>query len=550
MEKLTPSGSTSKTNGRTVRAWWVYLAINAALIPIYFLATRGIAQHVLFYAYGVSSAVAIICGVSSQAPARARAWLFVAVGLLLFALGDVAFDVYASSGVTPVPSLADVLYLGAYPALAAGTALFARSRAKHGDIAAVLDGAIVAIGAGVAAWVFLMKPYADDRTLTVAAQAVPIAYPALDLLLIAVVARLMFGRGSRAPAFRLLAIGLVALLIADGLFAFATLHGTYRDGSVVDLGWLLCYALLGAAALHPSMSRLTQPSADARLSRGRLATVTLAAAALTAPVMLMIQDARGENNSVMILAAMSGVTFLLVLARVSIATRALDAAYRRVSRARDHQRVVTEAAVALLGAGDVTAAVTAAVEAAAALAADRSGWSAYATIDTDAPSVLATVGISRSSSRAQLAQQIVHTWAASTPPSGPELVSVTDEPGPGPGLASSAEHIVAAPIMVNDALRGVLLVGDVANPMPDFVPLLVVLSSQLSLRAPNRGSHRGAAAPEQRTQVPFPGAALVGRRHLGRARRVDRLGQSGSPRRTRQGTRNPCRIATARPCPS
>ncbi|MBV8950449.1 MAG: PAS domain S-box protein [Actinobacteria bacterium] len=339
-----------------------------------------------------------------------------------------------------------------------------------------------------------MKPYVNDRTLTLVAQAVPIAYPALDLLLIAVVARLMFGRGSRAPAFRLLAMGLVALLVADGLFAFATLHGTYRNGSTIDLGWLLCYGLVGAAALHPSMTRLTEASLHVPLSRGRFATLTLAAAALAAPVMLMIQDARGQNSSVLILAAMAGVTFLLVLARVGIVTRALDAAYRRATRARDHQRLITEAAVALLAAGDITAAVAAAVQAAATLADERSGWSAYATIDTDPPAVLATVGVSRSSSLAQLAQHIVHSWAASNPPSTPVRVSATEQRGC-LGVGSTTEQIVAAPIVVKGTLRGVLLVGGIAGEMNDFRPLLGVLCSQLSLAL------QTAAATEERLRA-------------------------------------------------
>jgi diguanylate cyclase (GGDEF)-like protein/PAS domain S-box-containing protein len=272
----------------------------------------------------------------------------------------------------------------------------------------------------------------------------------------------------------------VALLVADSIFPITTLQGTYTDGSMIDLAWLLCYGLLGAAALHPSMSRLTEPTADGPLTRGRLAMLTLAAAAFAAPVMLLIQDMRGQNSSVFLLAAMSGVTFLLVLARLGILTRALERAYCSVTRARDRQRVLTQAAVALLGAGDTTAAVQAAVRAAAALAADASGWSAYAAIDAGGTSVVATLGVSRSSLGAQLVQQIADTWAASAPPSAPTLVSATQLLGRH-GLVSSTEPTVAAPVVVDDALRGVLLVGGITNGTSDFLPTLALLSSQLSL---------------------------------------------------------------------
>jgi diguanylate cyclase (GGDEF)-like protein/PAS domain S-box-containing protein len=472
------SGGNRSVNRLTDRASWLYLAINVALLPVYFLVTRGAAQKVLFYVYGLSSVAAILWAVRTHAPQRRRAWMALTVGLLLFVMGDMAFDFYARSGHTPVPSFADALYLAAYPMLALGTALFVRSRGRNGDVAAMIDGAIVAIGAGVAAWVFLMKPYADDRTLGLAGRVVPIAYPALDLLLIAAVARLVLGRGSREPAFRLLAGGLVALLAADAFFAFATLHQTYADGSVIDLGWIVCYALVGAAALHPSMSQLTEP-AEVELARGRFAMLTLAAAALAAPLMLMVQDGRGDTSSVFVLAAMAAATFLLVLGRVGILTRALDAAYRRVARAGDRQRVLTETALSLVGAGDPTSVARAAVRAAADLAGDRSGWSAYAAVDGDSPSVVAAMGVSRTSPRARLAQTLVSTWSASEPPTGPVALPTDDVRVQRRGPA--AEPAVSVPVVVDGSLRGALLVGGIANGGSDVLPALALLSSQLSL---------------------------------------------------------------------
>jgi diguanylate cyclase (GGDEF)-like protein/PAS domain S-box-containing protein len=476
-------GGNSGINPLTARVSWLYVAINVAFLPAYFLSTHGAVRHVLFYAYGLSCVAAIVWAARTHAPQRRRAWLALAAGLLLFAMGDMAFDLYARGGHTPVPSIADALYLAAYPMLAFGAALFARSRARHGDLAAMIDGGIVAIGAGVAAWVFLMKPYADDRTLDLAARVVPIAYPALDLLLVAAVARLVLGLGSRAPAFRLLAAGLVALLVADAFFAFATLHHTYTDGSVIDLGWILSYALVGAAALHPSMSQPREP-AVVDLTRGRLAMLALGAAALSAPLMLIIQNVRGDNSSVFVLAAMSGATFLLVLARLGILTRALDGAYRRVVRSRDRQHVLTETGLALVGAADPTSVVRAAVGAAAELAGDRSGWSAYAEVDGNDASVVATRGVSPTSPRAQLARHLVHMWTASEPPAGPVLLSATDDLL-AHGLSPSSEPTAVAPIVVDGSLRGVLLVGGVANGTADFLPTLALLSSQLSLAVQN-----------------------------------------------------------------
>jgi hypothetical protein len=94
--------------------------------------------------------------------------------------------------------------------------LLVRYRVRGADLPSALDGVMVAIGLGVLAWVFVMAPHAHDRTLSVAERIVPIAYPALDLLLVAVVVRLLLSRGVHNPSFRLLAVSVVALCADRG----------------------------------------------------------------------------------------------------------------------------------------------------------------------------------------------------------------------------------------------------------------------------------------------------------------------------------------------
>jgi hypothetical protein len=112
--------------------------------------------------------------------------------------------------------------------------------------------------------VFLMKPAAADSTLTVLGRVISIAYPAADVLLLALLARLLVGTGVHNTAFRLLAGSLVVMLIGDVGFAVLAQTDTFTPNNAINLNWLLAYVLFGAAALHPSMAWLSQQAVEQR----------------------------------------------------------------------------------------------------------------------------------------------------------------------------------------------------------------------------------------------------------------------------------------------
>jgi diguanylate cyclase (GGDEF)-like protein/PAS domain S-box-containing protein len=397
--------------------------------------------------------------------------------LVLFVAGDIAFDLYASSGnAIPVPSVADYLYLSAYPILALGMVLLVRYRARGNDIASALDGVMVAVGVGVMAWVFIMAPYAHDRTLSLGAQIVPIAYPALDLLLVAVGVRLLLGRGVRNTSFCLLAASVVALLVADGFFALASLHHTYADGSPIDLGWLLSYALWGAAALHPSMSRLSEPSPSTEQRRGRFALPVLGVAALTPPATLLIQEVRGVHTDGVLLSLFSAVMFVLVLARLTLLKRALDASNDQLAQAVTRRTVIAETAVAFVGAPDVDAVAKAAVGAVVALAGDAESWSSFVEMSPSGPTVVAVAGPSPCRVGDPADSELTASWSERTASDGPAWLAVKDVDHKFP----CSERFVA-PVVVDDQVRGLLVVGYTAEGADEFLPTLGLVSAQMSL---------------------------------------------------------------------
>jgi diguanylate cyclase (GGDEF)-like protein/PAS domain S-box-containing protein len=310
----------TEDDGRGRNAWRIYLAIGAALILVYYVAPFPLKGNgLLFNAIGLSSAAAMIIGARLHRPHTPLAWYLFAAGHLLFVTGDAFYYTYPIlfRSEIPFPSFGDLFYLSVYPALIAGLLLIIRRRNPGGDRASLIDALIITTGLALLAWVFLMEPYAQDPTLSGFEKLVSIAYPMMDVLLLAVAIRLSVDRGVRRPALGLLVGSIVSLLAADAILGVLTLHGGYQEGGLLDIGWAAYYLLWGAAALHPSMKSLEEPSPnpETKLTRGRL--IVLTCASLTSPGIRAIQATRGEAIEGWILIAGSMALSVLVVARLA-----------------------------------------------------------------------------------------------------------------------------------------------------------------------------------------------------------------------------------------
>ena len=127
-------------------------------------------------------------------------------------------------------------------------------------------------GAALIGWVFLFGPQVHGGSGSLLVRVTSLAYPVMDLGVLAVALRLLIGAEVRGRSFFLLAGSLTLLLAADVTYGLQQLAGVYSAGNFVDVMWLGYYLLLGAAALHPSMSTMTQhsPIKDVTTGRGRL----------------------------------------------------------------------------------------------------------------------------------------------------------------------------------------------------------------------------------------------------------------------------------------
>ena len=336
-----------------------FTAVMIVLTAVYY-ARPG--WHIAIWtAIGTAGAAAVAAGVARNRPRRRLPWLFLSAGIFAFAMGDTTYlfltDVLGYP--QPFPSLADLIYLGLFfPLAAAGMIGLARTSAAGRDRASLLDALALTVGLGLLSWLFLIDPYVRADDLTWVQKAISIAYPLFDVLVLAILARLVISM-RLTPAVLLMATGGVGLLVADVLYGFSRLGigAAWLMGGPIDLGWIVFYAAWGAAALHPSMVALTDPRVPARSGLTVRRVVLLALSTLVAPVVLIVQAIRDDGRYVGVSALVAAVMFLLVLARLYGAV----SGYRGVVA---RERALREAGAALVSAsdaGEVTEAVRKAV---------------------------------------------------------------------------------------------------------------------------------------------------------------------------------------------
>ncbi|MEV4704449.1 GGDEF domain-containing protein [Actinoplanes sp. NPDC049316] len=311
------------------RAWIVWSI--GALLPLagYFvlpavLGSAGI-QTVLYCLLSGATSIALVVGIRRHRPQLASVWWLFAAGQVMYTGGDLTYY-FASQDDASYPPLANVLYLTQYILVAAALVRLTLRRTPQRNTAALVDTAILAVGAAVLWWVFLILPTVTTPGIDALDRVAATAYPVMDLCVLTVAVRLMLSGGARQPAYHLLLAFLGLTLLGDTTYGLLTLNGSFADGGWPDAVWLLSYVALGAAGLHPSMRRIADP-AEPRSGATPYRLLLLGFATAMAPAVLVVQSLRGEGSSDLVVVGASAVLFLLVLVRMA----GLTAAQRRLA---------------------------------------------------------------------------------------------------------------------------------------------------------------------------------------------------------------------------
>ena len=323
-ERVEPTADSRPTDTHRATWVWAYLGVNVPLVVAIFALPR---YHVFLWGLlGLGSSAAVVVGVVRNQPSRRWPWFCIALAIVAFASGDISYDILTTvlGQSNPFPSIADAFYLATGPLLVAGFVGMVRARRRRngGDTGALLDALVITSGLAVLSWIFLIEPYVHATGLPLPAKLTSITYPLMDILILCVLTRLLFGGGTKNEAVRLLSLGAIGLLVADCAYGWIQLKGSWSVGGPTDLGWVAFYVCFGAAALHPVMRLVTteQPRRVRQLKSRTL--VLLSCAALIPPVLVTIRDVKGIDQDAGLLAAASVVVFGLVILRLTGLARA------------------------------------------------------------------------------------------------------------------------------------------------------------------------------------------------------------------------------------
>jgi diguanylate cyclase (GGDEF)-like protein len=215
----------------------------------------------VFALLGLVCVVVALTGLLYHSPRRESGWWLVMAGFLGWVVGDALFSLQGLAGYEAYPGPADLAYLTAYGLMTVGLVLMVRRRGGRGDVAAVLDAAIVAAGVTVVAGVFVLAPIGADSSLSLLGKLTSAFYPIADILLLGILVRFWTAPSARTTAFRLLLTALALVFLGDVYYtATTTITGSTSSQLANDLVWFGGYICLAASTWDRSVHDLSEPA--------------------------------------------------------------------------------------------------------------------------------------------------------------------------------------------------------------------------------------------------------------------------------------------------
>jgi len=253
----------------------------------------------MFWQVGVgwASALFVVLGMRRFRPEGALAWYALsagvflnATGLLVERIGEQFFHLMES------PNLADAFFLAIFPGFIVGLGSLVWRRSAGENLLSLLLNtlvcALIAAALSIVAWEFIVWQTHTDPNLRFAKRLIVTAYPLGDLMVLALMLRLLFAGGARNVTFALVVVALCFFLAADIGWAGILRRGTPvgpETRRLLEMTSMTAFSMVGAAALHPSVKKIGRTDLPPQRGLVPLRWVTVIVSVVSAPVVLLTQ---------------------------------------------------------------------------------------------------------------------------------------------------------------------------------------------------------------------------------------------------------------------
>ncbi|MDM4762147.1 HAMP domain-containing sensor histidine kinase [Galbitalea sp. SE-J8] len=196
-----------------------------------------------------------------------------ALAAIAWAVGDSIYvGIMGPSGYAPSPAPSDLPYLAFYALLIAAIVVAFAPGSRRVVASLALNGAVASLGAASVLLV-IVQPVLDEAAAAAPSveTALGIAYPALDVVLVAIIAGYASApavAGSRRACW--LVAGIAVFVWSDVSYLLLGESDSYAAGSPIDAGWVVGLALMAWWAVRPGAA-----TSAAHLARRRTAALGL-----------------------------------------------------------------------------------------------------------------------------------------------------------------------------------------------------------------------------------------------------------------------------------
>jgi len=202
---------------------------------------------------GFSAAAACLYAGRRSTGAIRRGWTLIGAGMVCTATGDSIWAWYEMVLHSEVPavSVADVAYLLQVPLTLAGIASLISTRRSADTVRTLLDGLIIAASFLYLSWAAVLGAVFRSGGENTLERSVLLGYPIGDVATASMVF-IMLGHvdRDRRAALSLAGAGLLALALADSVYAYLAQYDSYGSGDLVDIAWFAAFVLIGLAGLR------------------------------------------------------------------------------------------------------------------------------------------------------------------------------------------------------------------------------------------------------------------------------------------------------------